>query len=436
LLKRIWAPTRCLSPEAYHRADRPFTGMGEWFLKFGLKGISMAMRRHRFTSESVSMGHPDKVADRISDSVLDYVLGFDTNARVACETFITGDLLVIGGEIRAMGLPPGLNEKLEENARDTIRRIGYSGPGTGFDPDGAKVQIVIQEQSGDIAKGVDGGAKLGAGDQGLMFGYASTETDELMPLPIVLAHRLVVRQAAVREAEIVEGLRPDAKSQVTTAWDDSGVRVVESVLLSTQHHPMWNDRQDVLRDLMVEHVIRPAMGDRWHDDIEVLFNPTGRFEIGGPEGDTGLTGRKIIVDTYGGWARHGGGAFSGKDASKVDRSASYMARYVAKNVVAAGLADECELRLSYAIGVTDPTAVSVDCKGSEKIDEQTIEKAVMSVFDLTPGGIIDQLDLASPIFEPTAYHGHFGRQPDEAGPGTFTWERTDRVDDLRSAAGR
>jgi S-adenosylmethionine synthetase len=377
------------------------------------------------------MGHPDKVADRISDSVLDYALSFDPHARVACETFITGGLLVIGGEIRATNLPDDLNEQIEKQARDTIRRIGYTGPGTGFDPDGAEVLLVIQEQSSDIAMGVDGGAKLGAGDQGLMFGYASNETDELMPL----SHRLVAKQAEVREAGGIEGLRPDAKSQVTTMWDDGGPTRVESVLLSTQHHPMWNDRQDELRELVTEQVIIPALGEWWHDDIEVLFNPTGRFETGGPEGDTGLTGRKIIVDTYGGWARHGGGAFSGKDASKVDRSASYMARYVAKNVVAAGLADECELRLSYAIGVTDPTAVSVDCKGTEKVDEEIIEKAVMTVFDLTPGGIIDQLDLARPIYEPTAYHGHFGRQPDEAGPGTFSWERTDKVDELRSAAG-
>ena len=393
------------------------------------------MRRHRFTSESVSMGHPDKVADRISDSVLDYALGFDPHARVACETFITGGLLIIGGEIRAVDLPADLDDRIEQDARDTIRRIGYSGPGTGFDPDGADVRVVIQEQSVDIARGVDGGGALGAGDQGLMFGYASNETDELMPLPILLSHRLVARQAAVREAGTIEGLRPDAKSQITTVWNDRGPKQVESVLLSTQHHSMWNDRQGDLRDLVVEHVIAPALGDWWNDDVTVLFNPTGRFETGGPEGDTGLTGRKIIVDTYGGWARHGGGAFSGKDGSKVDRSASYMARYVAKNVVAAGLADECELRLSYAIGITDPTAVSIDCQGSERVDEIAIENAVMEVFDLTPGGIITQLDLARPIFEPTAYHGHFGRTPDEAGPGTFTWERTDCIDDLRSAAG-
>jgi S-adenosylmethionine synthetase len=393
------------------------------------------MRRHRFTSESVSMGHPDKVADRISDAVLDHALRFDPHARVACETFITGGLLVIGGEIRALELPDDLNDQIEQIARDTIRSIGYSGPGTGFDPDGADVRVVMQGQSADIARGVDGGEVLGAGDQGLMFGYASNETDELMPLPIVISHRLVARQAAVREAGTIEGLRPDAKSQITTTWDDGGPKQVESVLLSTQHDPMWNDRQGDLRDLVTEHVIKPAMGEWWNDDVTVLFNPTGRFEAGGPEGDTGLTGRKIIVDTYGGWARHGGGAFSGKDCSKVDRSASYMARYVAKNVVAADLADECELRLSYAIGIADPTAVSIDCRGTERVDETAIEDAVMKVFDLTPGGIIDQLDLAHPIFEPTAYHGHFGRRPDEAGPGTFTWERTDRVDDLKSVVG-
>ncbi len=393
------------------------------------------MRRRRFTSESVSMGHPDKVADRISDSVLDYALGFDPQARVACETFITGGLLVIGGEIRALELPDDLNDQIEQNARDTIRRIGYSGPGTGFDPDGADVRIVMQGQSVDIARGVDNGGTLGAGDQGLMFGYATNETDELMPLPIVLAHRLVAQQAAVREAGTIDGLRPDAKAQITIAWDDGGPKRVESVLLSTQHHPMWNDRQEDLRDLVIEHVIHPAMGDRWNDDVAVFFNPTGRFETGGPEGDTGLTGRKIIVDTYGGWARHGGGAFSGKDSSKVDRSASYMARYAVKNVVAAGLADECELRLSYAIGVADPTSVSIDCHGTERVDEAALEEAVMNVFDFTPSGIIAQLDLAHPIYEPTSYHGHFGRQPDEAGPGTFTWEHTDRVDDLRSEVG-
>ena len=392
------------------------------------------MRRRRFTSESVSMGHPDKVADRISDSVLDYALGFDPHARVACETFITGGLLIIGGEIRAHDLPSDLDEQIEQRARDTVRRIGYSGPGTGFDPDGAEVRVVVQEQSLDIARGVDRDEALGAGDQGLMFGYATNETDELMPLPIVLSHRLVAQQAAVRESGIVEGLRPDAKSQITVTWDDGQPKQVESVLLSTQHHPMWNDRQGDLRDAVVEHVIKPAMGGWWHDDVKILFNPTGRFETGGPEGDTGLTGRKIIVDTYGGWARHGGGAFSGKDSSKVDRSASYMARYVTKSVVAAGLADECELRLSYAIGVADPTAVSIDCYGTARVDEAAIEDAVMEVFDLTPSGIISELDLAHPIYEPTAFHGHFGRQPDEAGLGTFTWERVDRAADLRSAA--
>jgi S-adenosylmethionine synthetase len=393
------------------------------------------MRLRRFTSESVSMGHPDKVADRISDSVLDYACGFDPHARVACETFITGNLLVIGGELRARELPRDLDEHLEASARDTIRRIGYSGPGTGFDPEGAKVRIVMQEQSADIARGVDGGETLGAGDQGLMFGYATNETDVLMPLPIVLAHRLMVMQAQVRKSETIPGLRPDAKAQITVAWDGDSAKRVESVLLSTQHEARWNDHQDELRRLAVDHLIRPALGDHWHDDITVLFNPTGRFEAGGPEGDTGLTGRKIIVDTYGGWARHGGGAFSGKDCSKVDRSASYMARYIAKNVVAAGLAGECEVRLSYAIGIADPTAIAVDCHGTAQVDEAAIERAVLDVFDATPAGIIHELDLARPIFEPTAYHGHFGRTPDEAGPGTFTWERTDRVDDLRSAVG-
>jgi S-adenosylmethionine synthetase len=381
------------------------------------------------------MGHPDKVADRISDAVLDHVLGIDPHARVACEVFITGRLLVIGGEIRATGLPSDTDDTIADLARETIRSIGYGGPGTGFDPDGAEVRVVIQEQSENIAAGVDGGDELGAGDQGLMFGYATNETDELMPLPILLSHRLVARQAEVRTGGEIPGLRPDAKSQITVAWEDDGPKRVDSVLLSTQHGPEWNDRQDDLRDLVLNQVIRPALGEWWSDGIRVLFNPTGRFEMGGPEGDTGLTGRKIIVDTYGGWARHGGGAFSGKDPSKVDRSASYMARYVAKNVVAAGLADECEVRLSYAIGVARPTAVSIDCNGTNRVNEAAIEAAVHEIFDLRPAGIIADLDLARPIYEPTSYHGHFGRRPDEAGPGSFTWERTDRVEDLRAALG-
>lgn len=389
------------------------------------------MRRHRFTSESVSMGHPDKVADRISDSVLDLVLGFDPNGRVACEVFITGGLLVIGGEIRAVDLPRDLDEQIEARARETIRRIGYSGPGTGFDPDGADVRVVIQEQSADIARGVDRGEVLGAGDQGLMFGYATNETPELMPLPIMLAHRLVARQADVRMAGGIEGLRPDAKSQVTVGWAGSAPKVVESVLLSTQHEPVWNDRQEELQALAVDHIIRPALGNWWHDEITVRFNPTGRFEAGGPEGDTDLTGRKIMVDTYGGWARHGGGAFSGKDASKVDRSASYMARYIAGNVVAADLADECEIQLSYAIGVADPTSMSVDCRGSQKTDEDTIEKAILEVFDLTPAGILRELDLRRPIFEATSFHGHFGRRP--LSDGSFTWEGASSRDSLLAA---
>ena len=394
----------------------------------------MLARRHLFTSESVSMGHPDKVADRISDAVLDHVLRFDPQARVACEVFITGGLLVIGGEIRATGLPSDLEASIEHIARATIRSIGYTGPGTGFDPDGSEVLIVMQGQAADIARGVDGGAKLGAGDQGLMFGYASNATEVLMPLPIVLAHRLVARQADIRMQSRIEGLRPDAKSQVTVRWYDDAAPEIESVLLSTQHEPMWNDSQEELKEQVEHEVIRPALGSWWHDGIDVLFNPTGRFEMGGPEGDTGLTGRKIIVDTYGGWARHGGGAFSGKDASKVDRSASYMARYIAKNVVAAGLADECEVRLSYAIGMADPTAVSIETNGTHGVSERAIEAAVEQVFDLTPAGIIAALDLERPIYEATSYHGHFGRIPDEAGEGTFSWERTDRIDELAAAA--
>ncbi|MDX1689926.1 MAG: methionine adenosyltransferase [Acidimicrobiia bacterium] len=395
----------------------------------------MESRPQLFTSESVSMGHPDKVADRISDAVLDHVLAVDPRARVACEVFITGGLIVVGGEISARDLLDDLDEAVEDIARSTVRSIGYRGPGTGFDPDGAEVRIVIQEQAADIARGVDGGEELGAGDQGLMFGYATDDTAELMPLPIVLAHRLVARQSEIRTSGAIEGLRPDAKSQVTVAWDDDGRRRLDSVLLSTQHEPTWNERQDELRDLAVAHIVRPALGEWWHDEVRVLFNPTGRFEMGGPEGDTGLTGRKIIVDTYGGWARHGGGAFSGKDPSKVDRSASYMARHIAKNVVAAGLAAECEVRLSYAIGRAEPTAVSIDTNGTATVPEHLVRSAVDDVFDLTPSGIIATLGLERPIYEPTSFHGHMGRVPGEAGPGTFSWERTDRVDDLRAAIG-
>ena len=301
-----------------------------------------------------------------------------------------------------------------------------------FDYDSCAVLTSIKKQSPDIAMGVD---REGAGDQGMMFGFACRETPELMPLPIQLAHQLLARQVHIRRDGVIAGLRPDAKSQVTVEYDGLKPVRIDTVVLSTQHDPTWNERQAALKEEVVKHIFKPTLGDWWNDDITVHVNPTGRFEIGGPHGDTGLTGRKIIVDTYGGRGRHGGGAFSGKDPTKVDRSATYMARHIAKTIVAAELADVCEVQLSYAIGVAEPTAVSIDCHGTARVDESLIEDAVLNVFDLTPSGIIAQLDLAHPIFEPTAYHGHFGRQPDEAGPGTFTWERIDRTNDLRSATG-
>jgi S-adenosylmethionine synthetase len=392
-------------------------------------------RLHSYTSESVSMGHPDKVADRISDAVLDCVLKADKNARVACEALVTGRHIVLAGEISGSGIPD--ETALERVARDTVAAIGYDSWDKGFHSEEAQFHSFIQPQSLDIARGVNGreNGELGAGDQGLMFGHATVQTPELMPLAILLAHRIVTRQAQARTDGLIPDLRPDAKSQVTVLYDRHNPVAVDSVLLSTQHGPSWNDHCTELAAAAIEHILKPSLDRWWHDDVSVLVNPTGRFESGGPGADTGLTGRKIIVDTYGGWARHGGGSFSGKDATKVDRSASYMARYVAKNVIAAGFAEECEIRLSYAIGVPQPTSVTVDCHGTQKIDEAAIEDAVKEVFPLTPSGIIADLGLLQPIYEPTSYHGHFGRTPGEAGEGTFSWERTDRVDALRSVAG-
>ena len=388
----------------------------------------MQPRQHLFTSESVSMGHPDKAADQVSDAILDAVLEQDPDARVACEVLLTEGLAVIAGEITAV-----VDVDYEGILRDTMRFIGYDDAAVGFDADGAEVRVAIHDQSRDIARGVDGD-DMGAGDQGVMFGYAIAETPEVMPLPITLANGIIAAQAEARSSETIPHLRPDAKSQVSVIYERGTARRIASVVLSTQHGPEWNSDQERLEKEATEHILRPALGDWWSDDIEVHVNPTGRFEMGGPAGDTGLTGRKIIVDTYGGWARHGGGAFSGKDPSKVDRSASYMARQVAKTIVSAGLARECEVRLGYAIGVAQPTAVTIDCRGTTDFDEEAIERAVMEVFPLTPSGIIQALGLRRPIYRPTSYHGHFGRTPDEP-PGHFTWERTDRVDDLRAALG-
>ena len=374
------------------------------------------------------MGHPDKAADQVSDAILDAVLAQDPDARVACEVLLTEGLAVIAGEITAE-----VDVDYEGILRDTMRFIGYDSADVGFDADAAEVRVAIHEQSADIARGVDG-EELGAGDQGLMFGYAVTETPEAMPLPITLANAIIASQAEARASGTVPHLRPDAKSQVSVVYERGVPKRIASIVLSTQHGPEWNEDQRGLGKVVTEHILRPALGDWWRDDIEIHVNPTGRFEKGGPAGDTGLTGRKIIVDTYGGWARHGGGAFSGKDPSKVDRSASYMARHIAKTIVTAGLARECEVRLGYAIGVARPTAVTVDCRGTTDFDEEAIEQAVIDVFPLTPAGIITALDLRRPIYRPTSYHGHFGRIPDDP-PGAFTWERTDRVDALREALG-
>jgi S-adenosylmethionine synthetase len=380
-----------------------------------------------FTSESVSEGHPDKVCDQISDAVLDTVLAREPYGRVACETMVKNNLVVLGGEITA-------NQALDYDhiAREVIRRIGYTAE-MGFDPDTATVLAVIGKQSSDIAQGVDEGKGLdleqGAGDQGLMFGYASNETDVLMPMPITLAHRLVKRHAEVRRAGRLTWLRPDAKSQVTIRYVDGKPAGIDTVVLSTQHAP--DVKYDTLKEAVIEEVIKPVLPKDWiSKDIKYLINPTGSFVIGGPVGDAGLTGRKIIVDTYGGMARHGGGAFSGKDPSKVDRSAAYAGRYVAKNIVAAGLAERCEIQIAYAIGVANPVSIHVDTFGTGRVPDAKIVELVRAHFDLRPKGIIQMLDLLRPIYQDTAAYGHFGRTEAD-----FTWERTDKAEALRSAAG-
>ncbi|MEK6701784.1 MAG: methionine adenosyltransferase [Planctomycetota bacterium] len=390
-------------------------------------------RTQLFTSESVSMGHPDKVADQISDAVLDAMLADDPFSRVACETLCCTGLVVVAGEITT-----NTYVSIPDLVRDTIREIGYTSGDMRFDADSAGVMVAINKQSNDIAMGVN---REGAGDQGMMFGFATNETPEFMPLPVLLSHQLVERQAEMRRTAKIPGLRPDAKSQVTVEYDGSATGAgkpvrVDTVVLSTQHDPSWNDRQDELKKQVVEHIIKPVLGTWWNPGITVHVNPTGRFEIGGPHGDTGLTGRKIIVDTYGGMGRHGGGAFSGKDPTKVDRSAAYMARYIAKNVVAAKLADRCEVQLSYAIGVAEPTSVYIDCFGTAKVDEDRIAKAVRETFSLTPRKIIETLGLRAPIYSPTARHGHFGRAPGSVTYkgkkyDTFTWERVDKADQLK-----
>ena len=378
-----------------------------------------------FTSESVSEGHPDKISDQISDAILDAILEEDSSARVACETMVKTGMVVVAGEITTSAWVD-----FEKIARRTIVDIGYTDSDMGFDGHTCAVLSAIGEQSGDIRQGVDReiDEEQGAGDQGLMFGYATNETNVLMPAPITLAHRLVRRQAEVRKNGTLPWLRPDAKSQVTFVYEDDKPVAIDAIVLSTQHDADVSD-SDISNGVR-EEIINPMIPKEWaSNDITYHINPTGRFEIGGPMGDCGLTGRKIIVDTYGGSARHGGGAFSGKDPSKVDRSAAYAARYVAKNIVAAGLADRCEIQLSYAIGVAEPTSISVSTFGTGKISDEKLTVLIRENFDLRPYGILKMLDLIRPIYLPTAAYGHFGREDIE-----FSWERTDKADALRGAA--
>ena len=381
---------------------------------------SGSTRKYLFTSESVGMGHPDKVCDQISDAVLDAMLAQDKFSRVACETLVSTGMVIVAGEVTTKAYV-----EIPDVVRQTIRDIGYTSADMGFDCDSCCVLTSIRKQSPDIALGVD---REGAGDQGMMFGFACRETPELMPLPVQLAHRLVEQQVHARREELIVGLRPDAKSQVTVEYEGQKPVRVDTLVLSTQHDPTWNERQDQLKAEVVEQIFKPVLGDWWHKNIKVLVNPTGRFEIGGPHGDTGLTGRKIIVDTYGGRGRHGGGAFSGKDPTKVDRSASYMVRHIAKNIVAAALADICEVQVSYAIGVAEPTSVLVSTEGTGKISDDQLSDLVREHFKLTPRAIIEYLDLRRPIYLETARHGHFGRELP-----TFTWEKTDKADALRRA---
>jgi S-adenosylmethionine synthetase len=383
--------------------------------------LSEALRNFLFTSESVTEGHPDKIADQISDAVLDEVMKQDPMGRVACETLVTTGLAVVAGEITTTA-----HVNYDELVRETIRGVGYDRAKYGYDAETCAVMCTVKRQSPDIAMGVDTG---GAGDQGLMFGYACDETDELMPMPIQLAHRLTQRLAEVRKSKKVDFLRPDGKSQVTIEYRDGRPARIEAVVVSTQHGDKISNEE--LREAITAHIIKPILPAAMLDSkTKYHINPTGRFVIGGPMGDAGVTGRKIIVDTYGGYSRHGGGAFSGKDPSKVDRSACYMARYIAKNIVAAGLASKAEVQLAYAIGVAEPVSVMAETFGTATVDEEKITSLIREHFSLTPKGIIDALNLRRPIYKPTAAYGHFGR----TGPG-FTWEKTDRADALRSAAG-
>jgi S-adenosylmethionine synthetase len=387
------------------------------------------MSNFLFTSESVSEGHPDKVADQISDAVLDAILEQDPTGRVAAETLVSTGLVVMTGEITTTA-----QHDYARIARETIRRIGYNDPALRFDADGCAVLVCYGRQSPDIARGVDHASdeylNQGAGDQGMMFGFACDETPALMPFPIYYAHRLVQRQSEVRKDGRLPWLRPDAKSQLTVRYVEGRPVAIDTVVLSTQHHPSMNERQAALAEAVIDEIIKPVLPAKMLEGTKFLVNPTGRFEIGGPHGDSGLTGRKIIVDTYGGAAPHGGGAFSGKDPSKVDRSAAYAARYVAKNIVAAGIATQCQVQLSYAIGVAHPINVTVYTEGTGRIADERIAELVSAHFDLRPKGIIQMLDLLRPIYSKTAAYGHFGRDEPE-----FTWEATDKVEALKAAAG-
>jgi len=381
-----------------------------------------------FTSESVTEGHPDKICDNISDAFLDEYLRQDPNSRVAIETMVTTDFVAVSGEVTSKA---DFDQKAQEElVRKTIREIGYDNKDLMFDADTCHVDLRLHSQSPDISQGISATEEKeqGAGDQGLMFGYATNETEELMPMPILLAHKLIQKLSEVRRNKTIPWVRPDGKSQVSVRYEDNKPTKIETVIVSTQHAPDIS-QEEISREI-TDKVIKPVLGNLWNDEIKIYINPTGKFVIGGPHGDAGLTGRKIIVDTYGGFGRHGGGAFSGKDPSKVDRSACYMSRYIAKNLVAAGLADRCEVQLAYAIGIAEPVSLYVNTFGTNKIPENQIEDLVRKNFDMKPSGIIAQLDLKRPIYKKTASYGHFGRNEPE-----FTWEKTDKAETLKQSAG-
>jgi len=382
-------------------------------------------RTYLFTSESVTEGHPDKVCDQISDAILDEFLKQDPESRVAVETLTTTGIVVVAGEVTSRA-----KFDVQDIVRKTLREIGYDDPQYGFDAESCSVLVSLHPQSPDISQGVSSSEnkEQGAGDQGLMFGYATNETEEMMPMPIMLAQKLTKRLAEVRKSKLLPWVRPDGKSQVTVEYEDGKPKSLQAIVISTQHSPEVNN--DQIKKEIIEKVVKPVCGKYWNDKIKIHVNPTGRFVIGGPPGDAGLTGRKIIVDSYGGMGRHGGGAFSGKDPSKVDRSACYMCRYIAKNIVAAGLAERCEVQVAYAIGVAEPVSLMVSTFDTSKIPEEQIENLVRKHFDMRPAAIISQLQLKRPIYRKTAAYGHFGRNEPE-----FSWEKTDKAEVLRKAAG-